>query len=277
MGLAVIAMGFEPIAHGDDSETGAGAGIEVGVVDAESSAAEAKAAAMKEDTAEALAILKVMSDFLAGQTVLRIDTDVSWDSVQVTGQRLEFGAHREVVMRRPDRVRIAGFRRSGEEATLYFDGKTISIDLPGEEAYVSLERPGNLEQALDYLVDDMQTPIPLADLLDADFYAELVPKVVSGFWVEESSCGEVFCDHIALRGDGIDAQMWIEQGDRPVPHRIVIDYARNRGAPQFRADITAWSFEPEAEDSLFVYEPPDGAERIPMRAALEIKREESIR
>ncbi|MBW2445697.1 MAG: DUF2092 domain-containing protein, partial [Deltaproteobacteria bacterium] len=47
--------------------------------------------------------------------------------------------------------------------------------------------------------------------------------------------------------------------------------------PQFRADITAWSFEPEAEDSLFVYEPPDGAERIPMRAALEIKREESIR
>jgi hypothetical protein len=261
-------MGFGSAAYGAESEVAAPVGSET----------EArKAAAMQEDTAEALAILKEMSDFLASQPVLRLEGDMSWDSVQVTGQRLEFGSHREVVMRRPDRVRIARTRRSGEQTTLYFDGKTISIDLPGEKAYVSIERPGSVEELLDYLADDMHVPVPLSDFLDIDLYAQVAPKIASGFWVEQARCGEVQCDHIALRGDGFDAQLWIEQGDRPVPHRIVISYLRSRGVPQFRAEIPKWSFEPGAEDSLFVYEPPDGAEQIPMRAPIATKREEPTR
>jgi len=244
------------------------------VAEVDPAQAAARAEAEQADTAEALAILKVMSDFLAGQPALRFEAEVGWDAMQVTGQRLEFGARRVMTVRRPDRARMESVRRDGEVATVYFDGQRISIDLPDEQAYVSLERPGTLDQAIDYLTDEMNTPVRLGDLVQADIYGDVAPKVVSGFWVGEEEIEGVLCDHIALRAEHVDAQLWVEEGDRPVPLRMVITYREAAGTPQFWAQTSGWDFAPDVPDSLFEYTPPEGAEQIPMLAALETRKDE---
>jgi len=226
------------------------------------------AQARAEDLGEVLAELKLSADFLAAQQSLYFEAALGYDVVQVTGQKLEFGGSRKIAMRRPDRVRAHAESREGSEATLFFDGRSISIELADENAYVSVEKPGSLDAAFDYLAEDLGVPTPLADLLSANFYADIADRIAAGFVVGESKVGNTDCVHVAFSTDDIDVQMWIENSDRPLPHRLVITYRRAEGSPQFWAQLENWDLKPKTPDSLFAYTPPEGAERIPFAAAV---------
>ena len=70
------------------------------------------------------------------------------------------------------------------------------------------------------------------------------------------------CDHLALRGEKEDVQVWIARGDEPVPRRIVITYRQIEGQPQFWAQFTDWNFSPELPDTTFTFAAPEGATRV---------------
>jgi hypothetical protein len=111
-------------------------------------------------------------------------------------------------------------------------------------------------------------PTPLADLLSSNFYVDIADRIVAGFIVGESKIGNADCVHVAFSTEDIDVQMWIEDSDRPLPHRIVIAYRQAEGAPQFWTQLMNWNLKPKTPDSLFAYTPPKGAELIPIAAAI---------
>jgi len=233
-----------------------------------------RAEAHAEDLKEALAELKLAADFLAAQKSLYLEAALGYDVVQANGQKLEFGGSRKITMRRPDRVKAHAESREGSDATLFFDGRSISIDLAHENAYVSVEKPGSLDAAFDYLAEDLGVPTPLADLLAENFYTDIADRIVAGFIVGESKIGNTECVHVAFSTEDIDVQMWIENSDRPLPKRFVITYRQAEGSPQFWAQLMTWNLKPKTPDSLFAYEPPDGAERLSLQAGIEEIREE---
>ncbi len=47
----------------------------------------------------------------------------------------------------------------------------------------------------------------------------------------------VLCNHLALRSEKEDVQVWIARGDEPVPCRIVITYREIEGQPQLWAQM----------------------------------------
>ncbi|MDB4433287.1 DUF2092 domain-containing protein, partial [bacterium] len=197
--------------------------------DEEAAMRAATEAAMRAHTEEALAVLKSSSDFLGQQQSFGFEAHVGFDVLQLNGQKLEFGGTRKATVRRPDRARVEAEQRDGDQMTLFFDGETISVDIPGENAYVSAERPGTLDAALDYLVEDLGTPAPLEDFLSSDLYSEVKDKLRSGFYVEEEMIGRHLCHHLAFSASEVDVQIWIEDGDRPLPCRVVITYKKAEG------------------------------------------------
>ena len=72
----------------------------------------------------------------------------------------------------------------------------------------------------------------------------------------------VMCDHLALRGEKEDVQVWIARGAEPVPRRSVITYRQIEGQPQFWAQFTEWNFSPEGAETTFTVAPPEDAKRI---------------
>jgi hypothetical protein len=256
IGLFVGQLGLTPVAFADEASTDA--------ADREKMIAEARA----EDLKEVLAELKLAADFLAAQQSLYFEAVLGYDVVQANGQKLEFGGSRKIAMRRPDRVKAQAESREGTEGTLFFDGKFISIDLAHENAYVSVEKPGSLDAAFDYLAEDLGVPTPLADLLSSNFYADIADRIAAGFIVGESKIGDADCIHVAFSTEDIDVQMWIEDSDRPLLHRFVITYREAEGSPQFWAQLTKWNLKPKTPDSLFTFKPPKGAERIPFVATV---------
>ena len=256
IGLFVSQFGFTPVALAAEPSTED--------ADREKALAEAHA----EDLKEALAELKLTADFLAAQKSLYLEAALGYDVVQANGQKLEFGGSRKITMRRPDRVKAEAESREGTEGTLFFDGKSISINLEEENAYVSVEKPGSLDAAFDYLAEDLGVPTPLADLLSSNFFTDIADRIVAGFIVGESRIGDAECIHVAFSTEDLDVQMWIEDSDRPLPHRFVITYREAEGSPQFWAQLMNWNLKPKTPDSLFVYTPPEGSERIPFTAAI---------
>ena len=202
------------------------------------------------------------ADFLAAQSRFRVVADITFDALQSDGRLLEFGSSREITIRRPDRFRMREARRDGDERTVYFDGLTVWIDLPEQQAFVRIDRPGTLYAALDHLVEDLGAPIPLANLFSENLASPLENQIESGYFVGMARVGDLLCEHLAFRLPDVDVQLWIEEGSRPLIARIVITYKLAEGNPQFRATLHDWDLNLETPDDLFDFEPDEGSELL---------------
>jgi hypothetical protein len=70
------------------------------------------------------------------------------------------------------------------------------------------------------------------------------------------------CYHLVFKGDAVDWQIWIETGDRPLPHKIVITYRDAPGVPTYRAKIGDWNLDPDLAKDRFVFAPPADADKV---------------
>jgi hypothetical protein len=169
-------------------------------------------------------------------------------------------------MRRPDRLRIESIDGGGEVKQLFFDGKSILVDMPNEDAYARIERPGTLYAAMDYLVEDLGVPAALDDFTSENFAAGVEDRIVSGFYVQRVMLGDQICEQLAWRTSTVDVQLWVREGDEPVPCRLVITYKQVQGHPQYAADFHHWDFAPDVDDELFIFAPPESAEQLQVQA-----------
>ena len=212
---------------------------------------------------EAMPLLKKMSEYLAQAGRFSVNVRNGYDVVQESGQKIEFGEVRKVTVSRPDHLRIETERSDGEKGLVIFDGKQITIYLPNENVYASASKPGTIDEAIQYAVSDLKVRVPLAMMLLSTLPSEIDRRVVSADYVEKTTIMDVPCDHLAVRtGQGVDFQVWVAQGEQPLPRRIVITYISETGQPQFWADLSDWNLAPEISDALFAFTPPNGAERI---------------
>jgi hypothetical protein len=210
----------------------------------------------------ARALLLEMASFIAGAPGLRVTMRSEYDAIQADGQRIEFGERRQILMQRPDKLRVEVERSDGERGTVVFDGRSITVFKPSENVYARVEKVGTLDQALVYMVRDLHATMPLARMFTTEFPASLDKRATSVTLVEEFSLFDVPTDHLAVRSDEVDMQLWIARGKEPLPRRVVITYKNAPGQPQFRADLYDWKIGVSADAAEFAFVPPAGAEQI---------------
>ena len=218
---------------------------------------------------KATAALTRMAEFLAKTQRFSVTADIGYDVEQSWGQKLEFGATRNITVRRPDRLAVDIVDRDGTKRGFRFDGKQIAFFGLNEKVYATAEKPGDLDAALAYFIRDLQMPLPMAEIVSNNLPKLLKERAKEAYWVEEATISGTPCEHLALRNDMVDAQVWVAKGDEPVPQRIVITYKRLNGQPQFWANFRDWNLSPEAPDSLFVFIPAEGAARIAFVAGMD--------
>ncbi len=222
------------------------------------------------ETRRAIAALGRMSQFLAAHPALRFEAEIHYDAIQESGQKIEFGSHRRVAVRRPERARVQVTHREGTRELITFDGKRLSAVVPERHAYASMEFSGSVPDALDHLVNEYGFASPLSDLLRKDLAGDVEERVISGRRIGVVTIAGTRCEHLAFRGQLVDFQVFIEHGDAPIPVRLVIDYHEEEGNPQFRAMLSDWELEPDLPNSLFRFVPPAGTQRVPFEELLDL-------
>jgi hypothetical protein len=211
------------------------------------------------DEAQAREIFKAMTDYLEAQQSLSFDVDSSVDVVTTAGQKLTIASSGSIAFQRPDQIRL--HRRGGfASVDLVFDGKTLSALNSDANVYGQVDLPGSVDDLVKRLRDDFQRPLPAADLLGADIEAALMADVTE---VTDLGSGVIRgqeCDHLAFRTPEVDWQIWVAQGDMPLPCRFVITSKGVEGSPEYTLEFSGWGNGVSASD--FTFEAPAGASKV---------------
>jgi hypothetical protein len=212
--------------------------------------------------AQAMAIFKHMADFLSQAQRFSVTAEIGFDVVQSSGEKIEFGETRQFLIRRPDRARIDITKRDGGTSGFHFDGQEIAVFNTREQVYATVAKQGTLDEAIDYFINDLDMRFPLAEFFSTQLAEALPAKVRSAYNVGQERIMGVPCEHLTFQGDQADLQLWVAQGDQPLPHRLVITYKAAEGQPQFWTQFSDWNLSPDVSDALFAFTPPEGAARI---------------
>jgi len=206
-------------------------------------------------------LLKRMGDYLAQAQSFSVNAEV-WEDIQVSSeQRIQAGRTIELQVRRPNLLH-AEVRSARRNRGLFYDGKSITLLNRLQNFYGSIPAPGLLDEALDVACERFGLTMPLEDLIVSDPYHSAMRKIVSGSDLGPVTVLGVPCEHLAFSLGAVDWQVWIEDGAKPVPRKIVFTYKDEEGSPQYTAIFTDWDFTTKLPDFLFNFEPPAGASKI---------------
>lgn len=181
---------------------------------------------------------------------------------------IEFGESRKIIVSRPNGLRVEVDQSNGEKQLVQYDGKEITVFSPSQNVYAQASKPGGIDEAVMYFLRDLGMRLPLAMLVTSRLPAEIDRRTQSLNYVEKTVIDGIPVHHLAARTETVDYQVWIPEGDQPLPLRIVLTYKNAQGHPAFRAQFSDWNLTPEVEDSLFAFTPSEGIQKIPFLAQL---------
>lgn len=211
--------------------------------------------------ADGKALFMEMATTLAQSQQFTVTISERYDAVQKSGEKIEYSEERKVTIQRPNHLRVEAQQSDGDKSCLIFDGKTITLFSETENVYSLTPHSGDVDSAVRYAGGRMGIRIPLARMLVTTLPRELEQMLVKAEYVEKNTLGKLPLDHIAVRSNEVDLQVWI--GADKLPRRIVLTYKNEPGEPQFRAEFTNWNMTPQIGPKTFVFTPPKDAEKIP--------------
>jgi hypothetical protein len=222
------------------------------------------------DEAEAKALLKAVTDYVAGQKVISFDYDASLEVVTKDDQKLTLASSGNVELARPDKVRAT---RSGGFADIetVFDGQTLTILGKNMNIYTQVAIPGSIDHLVDELREKYNRPLPAADLLISNSYDELMEDVVDVKDLGSGVIGGKECDHFAFRKKDVDWEMWIAQGNRPYPCRYDIASKIVAGSPEYSIQIHDWKTGGDVASNGFSFTAPAGSRQVDLGDLAKIK------
>ena len=205
-------------------------------------------------------ILRKMSALLAGTPRFAMEAEETFDEVSENAPRLQLTNVRRIGVERPRFAADATGDTLNRAA--WYDGRTLTVLDKARNLYLSVEKPGTIDTALDAIADDYGVVVPLSDLFYSDPYTTLMEGVVYGEYQGLHQAAGTLCHHLAFSQDAIDWQIWIDAGEQPLPRKLVITYVDEPGTPQYSAVIRRFTLDPKFPDGLFHFEAPEGAQPI---------------
>jgi hypothetical protein len=212
------------------------------------------------DTPDAIAALKKMGAFLRAQNMFVVKGQLATDDVLGSGQKVQISNVVVMKVRRPDRMRvdIDGDRRNER---MFFDGKTFTASGKGAGYYAQFDAPPTLAELMPVLEQKYGVDLPLADLFYWGTDRDSSALIKSATLVGTSMVNGVSCDHYAIHQADVDWEIWIEQGARPLPRKVVITTTSERMQPQHEV-VLDWDLNPKLADETFAFTPTADAHRI---------------
>ncbi len=211
---------------------------------------------------EARSILLRMAEFMSRTGNFSVAVRDSYDVYQQSGQKIEFSEMRTITVARPDRLRIDVEESSGEKQMLLFDGKELTVATPNRNVYARTPQPGSIDDAVNYFIANLGMKVPFSVLLQTTAPKELDRKTQTLNYVEKTTIFGAPAHHLVGRTANVDFQIWIADGDQPLPQRLVLTYRKEKGQPQFRAQFSNWNLAAETPASLFEFVPSAGMHKI---------------
>ena len=111
----------------------------------------------------------------------------------------------------------------------------------------------------DDVLDDAE--LPLEDLFYWGGPQSKVSEITGAIDVGPAEVGGVTCEQYAFRQPGLNWQIWIQQGEFPLPRKLVLSTLTDEARPQY-SSVLQWNLAPSFNEAAFEFDPPSDAQKI---------------
>lgn len=209
----------------------------------------------------ALDRLKQMSDTLTASSAFRYHSKSAVDLLSESGQFVTFFNEAEVTLQRPNKL-YADVVGELINKKLYFDGNKLQAYDAAKNSYAVSTPLNSIDEMLEFLMNKVQMSFPTADIMYSDPYAVMTKNLTDATVVGETIVNGVAVEHFAYREPGIDWEIWITQGDKPLPLRLAMTYKQVQNQPRFLVEFFDWQLNPKLKNKQFNFKVPADAKQI---------------
>jgi hypothetical protein len=210
-----------------------------------------------------VAALGKMSAYLRTLPAFEVKMAMQRDDVDIYGQLVTLNSEATYKVKSPNAFNISVVD-DAKTREFYYDGKSVTVYDPKTSYYARFDALPTIRQTLDAAEAKYGVSVPLDDLFHWDQGDAQSSKLTSGHFVGSTRIAGREADQYAFRQPGVDWQIWIAKGAKPVPLRVVLVGSHDPARPQFEADLS-WDTAPQFAADTFVFTPPAGAKAIPIR------------
>jgi hypothetical protein len=209
----------------------------------------------------AVQILQRMTDYLSNLKQFSVHTQTTLEDLLESGHRVDFDISANVIVSRPNRLHA---ERKGDliDQVFYYDGKTLTLHNPSDKVYATESAPGTIEELLDFARETLGIAVPVADLVYRNAFPLLIRDVNFAKVVGKAVIGGVKCDHLVFSRPGVDFQVWVADGGRPLPYKYVVTDTGMFARLSVTTVMNDWNVKPSVAATRFTFVPPQGAEQI---------------
>ena len=210
---------------------------------------------------KAVELLKATSKRLAAAHALQFTAVVSYESPSRLGPPLVYTTKSEVVVQRPDRLRVIT-SADGPRSEFYYDGKTITAFAPKEDLAAIADAPPTIDDALKAAYDQGDTYFPFTDFVVADPYGDIAGGLKLAFYVGQSHVvGGTTTDIVAYASDTVFAQIWIGTDDK-LPRMLRAVFRRDPSRLRHHMELSGWRLDGPVARGTFTSAAAAKAKRI---------------
>lgn len=184
------------------------------------------------------------------------------DVVDREGKTSQLEIDHRTFVERPNRVRRE-VSIGDDAALLIYNEGSLGLHSTRQSFYALADIPTTIDPALDYLDERLDVRAPIADMLYSSPYESYVGDSTTGQYLGKETVGGASCHHLAFQHPAIDFEIWLADGERPLPCKLLLSYKLDEGAPKSVLTFRDWDLAPEFEPDVFAYNPPEGYVRIP--------------
>jgi len=211
--------------------------------------------------ARAIEVLKSMSAYTATLDRVAIKGVSFSDARLGRGLMVSNSTEVKVSIDRPGSLHISSFDGVQNKELFFHDG-TLTVFNSEKGYYAQANIPKEIEAAIEFALEELEVEAPLLDLIHQDASAHLIGSQETILYLtDKSRIAGVDCHHIAIRGAETDVQLWVEEGDRPLPRKIMITSKWEGGSPRFTSNLM-WDLDPDFDQNRFMFKAPEGSINI---------------
>jgi hypothetical protein len=223
------------------------------------------AAAATPKDPSAMALLKRMCDRLQAARTFTVRGQVSLELPVTGGALATFFNDYEVAVRRPDGLAAHRFGDLPDFRFAY-DGKSMTVLVPGEGKWGSMSAPATLDAMLPAAEEHGGLNMPFDELLVANPHTAITAGVTEVVGAGQATFRGKKVEHLVLASPELHMEYWIDPGTA-LPARSLVIYVDHPLRPHFVAEYAEWKIDPELSAATFTLSRPQGAAEVSFRDA----------
>jgi hypothetical protein len=208
----------------------------------------------------AVAALEKMGAYLRTLRTFQAESESTTETVLADGLKSQDSKKVTLLARRPDRL-MAEVQAENGANFYFFNGKTFTLFARDQGYYATVPAPATIRELADMLEKKFDIQLPLVDLFLWGDPSFTQPKITAAIDLGPSNVKDTTCEQYAFRQEGLDWQVWIQQGDFPLPRKLVLTTTTDEARPQHTV-VLNWNVAPSYNEDAFTFDPPAGVRKI---------------